>query len=103
MSQKQNLTHRFQDALEGSLSDRQVLAREFREAVESQLRPKPRLTVFLQTIDNQVEELEMRPLGLRDGYVKLRVVGADNHRWVMESVWRAAQDNQRLHNEGMER
>ena len=83
-------------------SDRHELAREFREAVESQLRPKPRLTVFLETIDNQVEELKVRPLGLRDGYDKLRGAGADNHRWVMESAWRSAQDNQRAHNEGME-
>jgi hypothetical protein len=80
-------------------SDRHDLAREFREAVEAQLRPKHRLTIFLQTIDNRLEELEMRPVAHQNGYVKLRVAGEDQYRWEMDPAWRAAQDNQRIHNQ----
>jgi hypothetical protein len=74
------------------------LAKHFREEIERIFCPKPKTTVFLRDGNGEVKELEWRPLALQEGYVKLRVAGERDHRWVMESAWRNAQDHQRIHN-----
>jgi hypothetical protein len=74
-----------------------------KEAVENQLQPKPQ-TVFLQTIDNQVEELETKPIAWEDAWVKLRVAGEDDKtRWVHSGAWMQAEHGQRTYSEGRDR
>jgi hypothetical protein len=64
--------------------------------------PEPRLTVFLGTFDDRMEELETKPLAIRKRYVKLSIAGQCKSAWVRESAWRAVQAKRAIKH-GMEK